>query len=378
MRTHLFAILGCLAITCSTSGGEIPVRRPFGHAPDGRPVSVFTLHNSQGLQVDISDWGGTVIRILAPDRHGKLADVALGFTDAADYNGRSPYMGALIGRVGNRIAHGRFTLDGKTYQLPTNNTPGGIACQLHGGPVGFDKQLWTATPMLVADQPALRLQLVSPDGDEGYPGNLKIEVLYTLTERSELRIDYRAATDRATPVNLTNHTYFNLRGEGDGTILEHELEIFASRYTPVKAGLIPTGELAPVSGTPFDFTKPHPIGARIDGNNPQLALGNGYDHNFVVSLTGSREPVLVARVYEPDSGRRLEVLTTEPGMQFYSGNFLDGTLTGKSGHTYPFRSGFCLETQHFPDSVNQAGFPSTILQPGQIYHTTTVYRFSAQ
>ena len=351
--------------------------RPFGKLPDGRAARLYTLENNSGLHADICDYGGIVVRLTVPDRAGHLADVALGCDSVERYVPNSGYLGALIGRVGNRIAGGQFSLDGKTYALATNNSPGGLPCHLHGGLRGFDQALWAAEVTARDGQPALRLRHVSPDGDAGYPGALHVEVLYSLTADRGLRIDYTATTDRATPVALTNHTYFNLRGEGDGDILGHELTLRARRYTPVNAGLIPTGELAPVAGTPFDFTTPHTIGARITDKNPQLGFGAGYDHNFVLdSADGSL--ALAATVREPESGRVLEVLTTEPGVQFYSGNFLDGTRTGKSGRAYARRSGFCLETQHFPDSMNHPAFPSVVLRPGQTLRSTTVFRFPAQ
>lgn len=350
---------------------------PFGHLDDGREVTLYTLQGKSGLRAEIMDYGGTLVRLLAPDRQGRLADVVLGFDHVADYPTKSPYFGALIGRVGNRIAHGSFTLDGKTYTLPTNNTPGGHPCTLHGGTLGFDKVFWHAEPAERDGEPALKLDYTSRDGEDGFPGNLKVEVVYSLTKDHGLRIDYTATTDQPTPVNLTNHSYFNLKGEGTGTILDHQLTIHARRYTPVDAGLIPTGELAPVAGTPFDFTTPHAIGERIGQETPQLAYGHGYDHNFVLDAA-SGTLALAASVYEATSGRVLEVLTTEPGLQFYSGNFLNGTLTGKRGKLYEFRSAFALESQHFPDSVHHPEFPNTLLQPGQTYRSTTVYRFSTR
>jgi aldose 1-epimerase len=312
-----------------------------------------------------------------PDRSGRSGDVALGFNTLADYQKKSPYFGLIIGLVGNRISQGRFSLDGKTYTLATNNDPAGIPCQLHGGLKGFDKVLWTAESAERDGLPALRLRYTSVDGEEGYPGNLQVEVVYSVTKDNGLRIDYTATTDRATPVNLTNHSYFNLRGEGEGTILDHELTLHASRYTPVTAGLIPTGEFAPVAGTPLDFTQPHKMGERIGAANEQLRRGLGYDHNFVID--GAKgELRSAAVVHEPTTGRVMEVLTTEPGIQFYSGNFLDGKSNGKSGRPHAYRTGFALETQHFPDSVNQPDFPSIILRPGQTYRTTTIYRFSVE
>ena len=351
--------------------------QPFGRLPDGREARLFTLGNAAGLQAEISDFGGTVVRLFAPDQSGRLADVVLGFDSVERYPAESPYFGAIIGRVGNRIADGRFTLDGQTHHLATNNRPDGLPCHLHGGNLGFDKVLWAAEPTTREGHPALRLRYLSTDGEEGYPGNLAVEVTYSLTVDQGLRIDYTATTDRATPVNLTNHSYFNLAGAGQGDVLAHEVTLHASRYTPVRPGLIPTGELAPVSGTPFDFTRPHPIGERIADDHEQLRLGIGYDHNWVLNSTGG-SLALAATVHEPVSGRILEVLTTEPGIQFYTGNFLTGKLMGKSGATYAHRGGFCLETQHFPDSVNQPAFPSTILRPGQTYRGTTIYRFSVR
>jgi aldose 1-epimerase len=352
----------------------------FGKLPDGREARLFTLENASGLRAEISDYGGILARLFVPDRAGRLADVTLGHAAAADYLKSASFFGALIGRVGNRTAGGRFTLDGHTHTLATNNTPAGIPCHLHGGNRGFDQALWSAEPATHDGQPALRLRHTSPDGDEGYPGTLRVEVLYSLTADRGLRIDYTATTDRATPVALTHHAYFNLRGEGDGDILGHELTLRARRYTPVNAGLIPTGELAPVAGTPFDFTTPRAIGERIAQKHPQLEFAAGYDHNFVLDSFDAAAPslALAATVREPASGRVLEVLTTEPGVQFYTGNFLNGSQIGKTGRPYPHRSGFCLETQHFPDSANQPAFPSIILRPGHTLRSTTVYRFRAE
>ncbi len=357
---------------------QVPEARPFGRTPDGREAHLYSLKGDKGFQVDVADYGGCVVRIMAPDRQGALADVVLGFPDVTRYPDQSPYFGALIGRVGNRIAGGRFTLDGRDYTLATNDQPGGLPCHLHGGRIGFDKVFWQAEPLTLAGRPALRLRHTSPDGDEGYPGTLQVEVTYSLTADGGLQIDYHAATDRRTPLNLTNHSYFNLRGEGRGTILGHELQVYADAYTPVDRGLIPTGEIAPVRGTPFDFTSPHAIGERIAANDQQLKFGLGYDHNFALTSGGSAQPVLAACLYEPDSGRVLEVLTTEPGLQFYSGNFLDGTLTGKSGQPYAYRSGLCLETQHFPDSIHHPNFPNAVLSPDKPYRSTTIYRFSTR
>ncbi len=349
----------------------------FGRTPDGRPARLFTLRNAGGFRADISDYGGTLVRLFAPDRRGNYEDVALGFNAIADYVRHAAYFGALIGRCGNRIARGEFTLDGATHRLATNNRPGGQPCHLHGGTRGFDRVVWTAEPIEVDDGSALRLRYRSAEGEEGYPGNLDVTVTYTLGADNSLRLDYGAKTDRATPVNLTNHTYFNLAGEGRGDVLGHELTVRAGSLTAVDAGLIPTGNFMPVEGTPFDFRTPQPIGRRIDEDHEQLHHGGGYDHNFVLHGRGD-QLTPAATVHEPTSGRVMEVLTTEPGVQFYSGNFLDGTLTGKSGQPYRKRAGFCLETQHFPDSPNQPTFPSTILRVGQELRSTTVYRFSAR
>lgn len=351
--------------------------KPFGNLPDGRPVTLYTLEASPGLAVEVMDYGATIVSLRAPDRAGELADVALGFSTLEGYLGQSPYLGCIVGRVANRIANARFTLAGKTYVLAANNSPGGLPCSLHGGKVGFDKVLWTAEPGEHEGRPALRLNYASPDGEEGYPGNLQVRVVYSITRDNALRIDYEAVADAATPVNLTNHSYFNLKGEGNGDVLDHELTLQASRYTPVNRGLIPTGAVEPVHGTPFDFTTPHRIGERIDAAHPQLQFGGGYDHNFVIDRPGNALE-LIATVYEPTRGRVLEVLTTEPGVQFYSGNFLDGTLVGKSGQPYRQRGAVVLETQHFPNAVNEPGFPSIILQPGEVYRSTTVFRFSTR
>lgn len=349
--------------------------QPFGKLADGRPATLYTLTNSHGLRADITNYGGILVRLLTPDRHGQLADVVLGYNSVEEYERSNPYFGALIGRVGNRTAHGKFTLDGKTYTLATNNEPAGIPCHLHGGKVGFDKVLWQGEPATTADGAALTLRYVSADGEEGYPGRLDVTVVYTLTNDDALRIDYRATTDRATPVSLTHHSYFNLRGEGSGDILGHELVLRAARFTPVTAGLVPTGAIAPVAGTPFDFTQAHRMGERVDAAEEQLKLAGGYDHNWVLDSAAGKL-ALAAIASEPSTGRVLEVWTEEPGIQFYCGNFLDGSAIGKSGRAYAFRSGFCLETQHFPDSANQPKFPSIILRPGETYHTRTEYRFA--
>jgi aldose 1-epimerase len=348
----------------------------FGQTPDGRSARLFTLGTPGGFRADISDYGGTVVRLFAPDRRGDFGDIVLGFDNVQGYIAHSPYFGCLIGRCGNRIAHGRFSLEGKTHELAKNNTPNGVPCHLHGGKVGFDKVFWSAEPI---DAHRLRLRYRSVDGEEGYPGNLDVTVTYTVANNA-LTIDYAATADRPTPVNLTNHSYFNLAGEGSGDILGHEIALHARRYTPVDAGLIPTGELAEVTGTPLDFRSSQVIGVRIDAAHEQLRFAGGYDHNYVLDTPAApgSTPTPAASVHEPRTGRTLEVLTTEPGIQFYSGNFLTGSFAGKKGHVYPRRHGFCLETQHFPDSPNQPAFPSVLLRPGRTLQSTTVYRFGAR
>jgi len=343
----------------------------FGKTADGQQVDLYTLSNDRGMEAAITNYGGIVVSLKAPAHDGSFADVVLGFDSLDGYLKEHPYFGAIIGRYGNRIAKGRFKLNGVEYKLATNNGEN----HLHGGIKGFDKVVWAARDVSTPQAAALELKYTSKDGEEGYPGNLDVTVIYTLTEDNELKIDYSATTDKDTVVNLTNHSYFNLAGEGNGDILGHEMMINAAAFTPVDAGLIPTGEIKKVEGTPFDFRKPAAIGARINADDPQIRYGKGYDHNFVLDRKGGGLE-LAARVVERKSGRILEVLTTEPGIQFYSGNFLDGSVKGKGGKAYQHRYGFCLETQHFPDSPNKPNFPSTVLKPGGKYQTTTVYRFS--
>ncbi len=349
-------------------------QKSYGKMPDGTPIEMYTLSNANGMRAEIITYGGAVVSLTAPDKAGKFTDVVLGMGSLAGYitPPTPPYFGALIGRYGNRIGGGEFKLEGVTYHLPKND--GGNT--LHGGPQGFDKRVWKGRPLDGADQ-AVELTYVSKDGEEGFPGTLTATVVYTLTGKNELKIDYTAKTDKPTVVNLTNHSYFNLAGAGNGTILEHQVMINADRFTPVDRGLIPTGELRPVKGTPFDFTTATAIGARIDQNDEQLRFGRGYDHNWVLNRSGAGS-MKAAEVYEPKSGRVMEVWTTEPGLQFYTGNFLDGTIKGKGGVAYPHRGAFCMETQHYPDSPNKPNFPSTELKPGQTYHTTTIYRFTAR
>ena len=349
-------------------------KQSFGKTSDGRPVDLYTLTNQKGMEVAITNFGGVVVSLKVPDRTGKFDDVVLGYDSLDGYLTNKASLGALIGRYGNRIAHGKFTLNGQTYTLPKNDGDN----TLHGGPEGFNKKLWTAKDVSSAKGQALELTYLSADGEEGFPGNLSAKVVYTLNDQNELTIAYSATTDKDTVVNLTNHSYFNLAGQGTGDILSHELMIKGDHITAVDETLIPTGELRPVKGTPFDFTHATAIGARINQDDPQLKVGKGYDHNWVLNDHGSRTPVLVAEAYEPKSGRVLQVLSTEPGVQFYSGNFLDGTIQGKGGKVYNRRYGFCLETQHFPDSPNHPKFPSTTLKPGQTYSTTTVFKFSTR
>ena len=347
-------------------------RAPFGTAPDGRIVECFTLANARGCEARIITYGAIVLSLRVPDRDGALDDVVLGHDDLEGYRTDSPYFGAVVGRYGNRIAHGRFTLDGRTYQLATNDGPN----HLHGGVRGFDTAVWTPAIEERADGAALVLRHRSPDGDEGYPGTLDAEVSYALTDRDELVVDYRATTDRPTHVNLAQHSYFNLAGAGRRDVLAHELTIHADSFVPVDATLIPTGALAPVAGTPFDFRTPRAIGARIGDDDEQLRNGRGYDHTLVLRRTGAGL-VHAARLADPQSGRTLDVHTTEPGVQLYSGNFLDGGIRGKGGRIYAQRSALCLETQHFPDSPNRPAFPSTVLRPGKEYRSRTVFAFGA-
>ena len=347
-------------------------KAPFGKMPDGREVFIYTLKNRSGVEARITNYGGILKSLLVPDGNGALADVVLGYDSLSEYlTHNNPYFGALIGRYGNRIGKGKFTLNGREYTLETNNG----ANHLHGGIKGFDKVLWDAKERLVKDTPSLELTYLSKDEEGGYPGNLSVRVTYTLTNANELKIDYHATTDKPTIVNLTHHSYFNLAGAGSGDILGEELTINADRFTPVDSGLIPTGELRSVRGTPMDFRKPTAIGTRINEADEQIRFAGGYDHNFVLSRKG-KGLQLAARVFDKGSGRVMEVWTDQPGLQFYSGNFLDGTNIGKGGVAYKHRYGFCLETQHFPDSPNHPGFPSTVLNPGQTFSSETIYRFS--
>jgi aldose 1-epimerase len=357
-----------------TGGAEID-RERFGTSPDGEEVERYTLTTAAGAVARILTWGGIVQSLEVPDRDGHLANVVLGFADLDGYLAGSPYFGAIIGRYANRIAGGRFTLDGREVRVPVNEPPN----SLHGGERGFDKRVWSARPDAGGDAAVLELKRTSPDGEEGYPGDLDVTVTYTLLG-TELRVEYEATTSAPTVVNLTNHSYWNLAGEASGeTVLDHELRLDAGRFTPIGRDWAPTGELAPVAGTPFDFTTATPIGARIGADDEQLRIGLGYDHNFVLNgwEPGRSAPRVAALVRDPGSGRTLEVATTEPGVQFYAGNQLDGSLTGTSGRPYPRNAALVLETQHFPDSPNQPAFPSTVLRPGGSYRSATVFRFRA-
>ena len=343
----------------------------FGKLDDVRSVYRYSLLNKNGLKAQIIDFGATLVALEAPDRQGQFADVLLGYDSLQHYVNDQSYFGGIVGRYGNRIAKGRFNLNGQTYQLTINNGEN----HLHGGLIGFNKVLWAAREVTTSAEPAVKFTYLSADGEQGYPGNVTLQVTYTLTDDNELRIDYEGTTDQTTILNPTNHAYFNLSGSTDQTILGHELKIAADHYTPVDAGLITSGELAPVEGTPMDFRTAQSIGARIDDDFEQLKFGRGYDHNWVLNdYTGAVR--LVATLYDPRSGRLLEVLTDQPGLQFYSGNFLDGSVVGKGGINYQFRTGLCLEAQHFPDSPNKPHFPPVTLQPGEVYRQTTIYRFS--
>jgi aldose 1-epimerase len=379
--TALIAAAGLLAGcegSSKTSTEKTPAKpgvtkADFGKTKDGKPVEIYTLVNEKGVEARIMTYGGIVVSLKVPDKTGKMGDVVAGCNTVSEYEKPLPYFGALIGRYGNRIAGAKFTLSGKTYTLATNDGPN----NLHGGVKGFDKVVWTAKTVENTLGPSVEMSYLSKDGEEGFPGNLTVTALYTLTADNGLRVAFTATTDKETVVNLTQHSYFNLAGEGSGDILKHEVKINADRFTPVNSTLIPTGELRPVKGTPFDFTTSTAIGARIGQDDEQLKFGKGYDHNWVVRDQPG-DLISMAVVYEPQSGRTLEVLSTEPGLQFYTGNFLDGTITGKSGKAYALRNAFCMEPQHFPDSPNQPKFPTTTLEPGKTYSHIMVYKFATK
>ncbi len=349
-------------------------KESYGTTGNGEAVDLYTLTNANGIEVRAITYGGIIASLKVPDKNGKFDDVVIGHDNLESYLTKSRYFGALVGRYGNRIGNAKFTLDGVEYKLAVNNGPN----HLHGGLKGFDKVVWQAESFDNPDGVGIVFTYTSKDGEEGYPGNLNAKVTYTLTALDELILDYHATTDKATPLNLTQHTYFNLAGDGKGDILGHEVMLNADHFTPVDKTMIPTGEIRPITGTPMDFTKPTAIGARIDQEDEQLGFAGGYDHNFVINQEEGQGPSLVARVHEPTTGRVMEVYSTEPGVQFYSGNFLDGSITGKSGHVYARRTGFCLETQHYPDSPNKPEFPSSILKPGETYESRTIYKFSTR
>jgi aldose 1-epimerase len=350
-------------------------KQAFGKIQDGQSVDLYTLTNKYGMTVAISNFGGTLVSLEVPDRDGKLGDVVLGYDNPADYENGKAHFGGTIGRYANRIAHGKFTLDGVVYTLPLNNGEN----TLHGGIRGFDKHVWSAKDVSSSAGEALELIYVSKDREEGFPGTLTVKAVYTLlADQNAVRIDYTATTDKDTVLNLTNHSYFNLAGQGNGDILQHQLTLYASQFTPIDATLIPTGKLQDVHNTPFDFLHPMAISVRSNMDDQQLKLGRGYDHNWVLDKRSPSSLSPAARAYDPQSGRVLEVSTTEPGMQFYTGNFLDGTDHGKNGKVYGYRSAFCLETQHFPDSPNHKDFPSTVLKPGKTFRSTSIYNFSVQ
>ncbi len=366
------ALVTSLSLSNANAAPSTISQKPFGTLKNGQKVTLFTLTNAKGTRAEIMNYGGIIKSLAVRDRAGKLGDVVLGFDTLDQYVRENPYFGCLVGRYANRIAKGRFSLDGKTYKLATNNGPN----HLHGGNVAFDKRVWRARPFKTRNGPALELRLFSPAGEEGFPGNLNTRVLYTLDNSDQLRVDYRAVTDAPTLCNLTQHSYFNLAGPGNGTILYHDMRLNADRFVPIDKTSIPLGNLAKVAGTPFDFRRSLPIGARINSQNGQIQNGGGYDHNYVVNgKNGALK--LAARVEEPISGRVLTVSTTEPGLQFYSGNFLKD-VKGKNGKIYPYRGGFALEAQKFPDSPNQPQFPTSVLRPGQTYRQTTIYAFSTR
>ncbi|MEK0445552.1 MAG: hypothetical protein RLZZ399_873 [Verrucomicrobiota bacterium] len=376
-RFLLLPLLALAALGCASALAAIPEPTPFGQLPDGTPVDVYTLSNSRGIRMRVMTYGATVLSLETPDKRGNRADIVLGFSTLEAYLKDSPYFGCVVGRYANRIAQGKFSIGDRAFTLAVNSGSGSGACTLHGGKRGLDKVVWKAQGLEREGAQGLKFTYTSQDGDEGFPGNLQLTMTYWLQESNDWEIEYEATTDRPTPVNLSHHSYFNLRGEGDPSVLGHELQILASRFTPVNSSLIPTGECRTVRDTPLDFSSPAMIGARIDSEDEQLRFGGGYDHNWVLdSQDGSLKPA--ASLHEPLSGRWMEVLTTEPGIQFYTGNFLDGKLVGKSGKPYVKRSGLCLETQHYPDSPNQPGFPTTILDPGKTYRSKTVYRFGTR
>ena len=374
MKNLTLALLAVFAFASCSQKGSKPEIQPeaFHKTVDGKQIELYTLKNKNGLQLAVTNYGGRIVSLMVPDKAGKMEDVVLGYDSIGGYlNANEQYFGASIGRYGNRIAKGQFTLDSVAYKLAINNAPN----SLHGGIKGFSAKIWDAVQK---GENELDLKLVSADMEEGYPGELKVMVTYKLTDENEVSIAYHAETTKPTILNLTNHSYFNLHGAGNGDILDHVVYLNAANYTPVDSTLIPTGKIEPVTGTPFDFTTPATVGSRINDKNQQLAFGLGYDHNFVLNKTGEEAVTLAASVYEPKSGRFMEVFTDEPGIQFYCGNFLKGKEIGKQNKQYNFRTAICLETQHFPDSPNHPEFPTVVLRPGELYNTTTIYKFSVK
>lgn len=369
----IFAAAGCNSLFSEGKQTMSITKADFGTTTDGQKTDLYTLTNANGVVAKITNYGGTVTELWVPDKNGNMDDIVLGFDSVTPYETKSPYFGSIIGRYGNRIGKAKFTLDGKEYNLAANDSQN----HLHGGVKGFDKRVWDAEPVKTSKSVGLKLHYLSADMEEGYPGNLDVTVTYTLTNDNELAIEYVAKTDKPTVCNLTNHSYFNLAGQGNGTILDHQLMLNAKEFTPIDRGLITTGEILPVKGTPMDFSTLTAIGKNINSTDQQIQFGGGYDHNWVIDKKLGKMG-LAAKVVEPTSGRVMEIYTEEPGVQFYSGNFLNGTITGKMGKVYPKRSGFCLETQHYPDTPNKPNFPSVTLRPGETYKTTTVHKFSAK
>ncbi|MDP4644597.1 MAG: galactose mutarotase [Opitutales bacterium] len=372
LLTPILLTMSIYAATHASGGPASIALNDFGEF-EGKPVTLYTMTNEQGMVAKITDYGGIVVSLLVPDRDGKLEDVVLGFEDFAAYEADEGWYGAITGRTANRIKHGKFSIDGNNYQLATNNGPN----HMHGGVKGFNKKLWKGTASVINGEPQLKLTYTSPDGEEGFPGKLEITTTYTLTTDNGLQIQYEATTDKPTICNITHHSYWNIGGPDSKSILEQELQMFADTYNPTDENYIPTGEIRSVAGTPFDFSQPKPIGRDIDADDVQLKIGKGYDHNFVINgEPGTLRPV--ARLHDPKSGRMMEMLSTDHGVQVYSGNWFDGSVVGRGGIPYTHRIAICFECQHFPDAINQPNFKSPILRPGEVYEKTTVYRFSVQ
>ncbi len=379
MRTLFpFITLTAMCAFLTSCGSESSSESVFGKMPDGREVKIFTLTNESGMVAKVTEYGAILVSLTVPDRDGNFADVTHGYDTLEGWLGNTSYFGATVGRFGNRIAHGKFTLDGKEYTVPTNNDPGGIPCGLHGGIKGFDKVLWKGSAFSDAKGDGVKLTYVSADGEEGYPGELTVEVTYQLTGKNELIWEAKATTSAPTVLNIVHHSYWNLSGDPDTSINDHELTLWADKYLPTNAGLIPLGVEAPVAGTPMDFTKPRAIGDRVDDDFEALKLGGGYDHAWILNGMKSDGLNKAAKVHDPETGRTMTILTNQPAVQFYGGNFLDGTATGKVGVAYQHRTALCLETENYPDAPNQPDFPSAVLRPGEVYHHQMVHAFSAE